>query len=392
MVNLVNLLATEPTGFWASIITFFSNTFVNYALAILMLTICIKLIMLPFDFLNKRTTRKQQQVQSKIQPELDALQKKYANNKEMLNQKQQELYKKQGLNMGTSCLIMLVNMVITLVVFITLFNGLNAMASYKLQNQYETLEQTYISVEYSGNYADLTTEQIDSIVASINADETKKATANALVEEKYKEVKESFLWINNVWMADSPLQKQIPNFDSYIKTTRTTFEDIKNEDGTIKVSATTLKENAKLRYETIMNPLIDSNSGVNGYFILTVLTVGISFIMQFGSQKYWFRKKSIRAQYKEQQEILKRKIELGQATKPASSMNMMMIMMPILMGYFTLSYNSIFSLYIVVGQLFGFVTTPLIDYILDIKEEKMVKEANLDNKGRIVKQKGNKKK
>ncbi|MBR1985115.1 MAG: hypothetical protein IKA31_05170, partial [Clostridia bacterium] len=77
---------------------------------------------------------------------------------------------------------------------------------------------------------------------------------------------------------------------------------------------------------------------------------------------------------------------------PASSMNMMMIMMPILMGYFTLSYNSIFSLYIVVGQLFGFVTTPLIDYILDIKEEKMVKEANLDNKGRIVKQKGNKKK
>ena len=158
MVNLVNLLATEPTGFWASIITFFSNTFVNYALAILMLTICIKLIMLPFDFLNKRTTRKQQQVQSKIQPELDALQKKYANNKEMLNQKQQELYKKQGLNMGTSCLIMLVNMAITLVVFITLFNGLNTMASYKLQSQYETLEQTYISVEYSGNYADLTVE------------------------------------------------------------------------------------------------------------------------------------------------------------------------------------------------------------------------------------------
>ena len=54
MVN-VNLLATAPQGVWESIIGAFNGAFLNYALAVIMLTLCIKILLLPTDFLNKKT-------------------------------------------------------------------------------------------------------------------------------------------------------------------------------------------------------------------------------------------------------------------------------------------------------------------------------------------------
>lgn len=381
MVNLINLLATQPTGFWPSIIQFFNSAFVNYAVAIIMLTLCIKLIMLPFDYLNKRVARKNQQIQTVIQPELVALQKKYGNNRDVLNQKTQELYKRHNVNMGGSCLIMLINLVFTFVVFLTLFSGLNTMASYKLESKYEQLEQTYISVVYTGDYSALTDDEITSYINQVEL-ESKVEQANTLVAEKYNEIKDSWLWINNIWMADSPFEKQIPTFDEYVTSARITFQDLKDNDGTIIKNATTLREEAKQRYETVMNPLSEVNKGVNGYLILTILTVVSALLMQIGNQKGWFRKKSIRQKMKEQRDLQKRQQQLGQAPQ-TSSMNAMMIIMPLLMGYFTLMYNSVFSLYIVIGQLFGFVTSPLIDLILDIKDEKAMAKQNI-SKGRIV--------
>lgn len=356
MVNLI-LSAQAPTGFWPSIIQFFNNAFVNYTVAIIMLTLCIKLILLPFDFLNKSVARKNQKVQVELAPELTALQKKYENNKEMLNQKTQELYKKHNVNLGGSCFIMLINLVVTFTVFLTLFSGLNTMATYKLTSQYEQLERTYISVEYSGDYGELTSDQIKAYVETISADAGKTQTANLNVSEKYQDIKDSWLWIGNIWLADSPFAKKIPTFDQYVSNAKLKFE------------TQTEKDNLKYRYETIMNPLAENgaNQGVNGYLILTILTIATSLVMQLGTQKGWFRKKRYRKELKNQ----------------PTQMNAMLIMLPLLMGYFTLFYNSVFSVYIVVGQIFGLITSPLIDLILDTREEKKQEKANI-NKGRIV--------
>ena len=57
MADLI-LLIQRPAGMWEAIISKFSGIFVNYALAIIMLTILIKIVLLPLDYLNKRTTRK----------------------------------------------------------------------------------------------------------------------------------------------------------------------------------------------------------------------------------------------------------------------------------------------------------------------------------------------
>ena len=148
MANLTMQLlgaVAQPTGVWETLIMAFHNGIPNYAWAIIVFTIVIKLVMLPFDLLNKYVTAKNTRVQKIIQPELDKIQKQYGNNKQVLNQKTMELYKKHNYNVTGSCLVMLFNMALTLFIFITLFNGLNSMASYKVQYQYEEIQKSYYS-------------------------------------------------------------------------------------------------------------------------------------------------------------------------------------------------------------------------------------------------------
>jgi membrane protein insertase Oxa1/YidC/SpoIIIJ len=47
----------------------------------------------------------------------------------------------------------------------------------------------------------------------------------------------------------------------------------------------------------------------------------------------------------------------------------MQIILPIIMVIFTLSYNSIFAIYIIVGQLFGMATAPLINKLIYQKKK-----------------------
>ena len=52
----------------------------------------------------------------------------------------------------------------------------------------------------------------------------------------------------------------------------------------------------------------------------------------------------------------------------------MLVIMPVIMGLFTLFYNSVFGLYIVVGALFGLITTPLTALLTELLESKMSKK------------------
>lgn len=139
-----NLLAiSQPTGVWATIINVFESGVGSYLLAIVLITLIIRIILAPFDTVNKRLTKKQNDAQAKLRPELEKIQKKYANDKALLQQKQQALYKKAGIGMGGSCLFMLIYMAINLTVFFTLFSTLNSIADYKINQQYLALKNSY---------------------------------------------------------------------------------------------------------------------------------------------------------------------------------------------------------------------------------------------------------
>jgi YidC/Oxa1 family membrane protein insertase len=78
----------------------------NYALAIIILTVLIRLILLPFGF---KQIKSMQHMQA-LQPELKQLQKKYKNNKQKLQEEQMKLYREAGVNPLGGCLPLLLTL------------------------------------------------------------------------------------------------------------------------------------------------------------------------------------------------------------------------------------------------------------------------------------------
>lgn len=74
--------------------------------AIAMLTILIRLLILPLTLGQQKSARKMQE----LQPEIAKLQKKYAKDKERLTQEQMKLYKEAGINPMGGCLPLLIQL------------------------------------------------------------------------------------------------------------------------------------------------------------------------------------------------------------------------------------------------------------------------------------------
>lgn len=114
---------------------------------IIVFTLILKAITLPFDVYQRIKMRKQTLIMQGMQSDLEKLQKQYANDKNMYNQKMMELYKKNGYSMLGACL----PMIISLVILIVAFSAFNAYSQYANLSMYENMASSYNSavLEYS---------------------------------------------------------------------------------------------------------------------------------------------------------------------------------------------------------------------------------------------------
>ena len=92
--------------------------FGSYGLAIILLTIIIKVILYPLTVKQLKSMRAMQ----KIQPELKKLQEKYKDKPQIMQQKLMQLYQKEGVNPMAGCLPLLIQMPILMAMYYTLFN------------------------------------------------------------------------------------------------------------------------------------------------------------------------------------------------------------------------------------------------------------------------------
>jgi len=90
--------------------------FPNYALAIILMTILLRLALYPLTLKQMKSMKNMQLVQPKIQQ----LQKKYKNNKEKLNQELMKLYQQYDINPAAGCLPLLIQMPILIGLFTVL--------------------------------------------------------------------------------------------------------------------------------------------------------------------------------------------------------------------------------------------------------------------------------
>ncbi len=87
--------------------------FPSYALAIILISILIKIILFPLMQKQMKSTMNMQEVQ----PKLEYLQKKYKNNPEKMNEEVMKLYKEYNVNPMAGCLPLLIQMPILIGLF-----------------------------------------------------------------------------------------------------------------------------------------------------------------------------------------------------------------------------------------------------------------------------------
>lgn len=352
-MDLLAITLTKPNGFWPNIIFGMENGVKNYALALILVTIIIKLIMVPFDFVNKYTSKKSARKQAEMKPELDKINAKYANDKNALNQKTMECYKSHNYNVMGTCLGMLVYLVFTMVVFWTLFSSLNNISYYKIGDQFMQVRQEYFAVYNIDVNALEDKSAIDAYNEYIEtlSDEQKselETLANEKAQEKYEDTKTSFLWIENIWIADSTTSP-VMDYKSFINKSSLTEEQISESE-----------------YNLIMNNIKSNERKNNGYFILAVLAAGLNYLSI--SVNTWISRGKAK----------KQGIDPNLVASQGSN-KIMTIVMPLIMGIFTLFYNAAFGLYIVAGALIAVLTSPLVTMFVDMLEIEAIKKEQNKN-------------
>ncbi len=91
----------------------FYNLTSNYGLAIILFTIVIKLIFLPFSIKQQKTMKKS----AKIQEKMKIIQFKYKNNPEKMNQEMMNLYKNEKMNPFSGCFTAIIQFLLLFSIF-----------------------------------------------------------------------------------------------------------------------------------------------------------------------------------------------------------------------------------------------------------------------------------
>lgn len=154
MINLLStVIDTMPVfnnpyslNFIGKFIQWLVESLPNMGLGIIVFTIFLKLITLPLDIYSRVSMKKNSLKMERMRPQLEKLQRQYANNKDMYNQKIAALYKKEGYSAFSSCL----PTIVTLIVFIIVINQFSNYSNYAnlqliqgMVDSYNTAVETY---------------------------------------------------------------------------------------------------------------------------------------------------------------------------------------------------------------------------------------------------------
>ena len=384
-MNIINILASlnvinesgitnvEIEGLTAlvkTVIEFFSfGGFIG--VGILMFSLLLKIIPLPLDIYSRVANKKNSLKMERMRPELERLQKQYANNNELYTKKLQALYKKEGYSMVASCL----PTIFTLVFFIVVISSFNKYSAYANLDIYNKMAYSYnatiiseIEENYNNYYTikyvneeektgykeliknegyELSDEEINAIIL--------KAQDNAANTYKQEIKKYKFLWVENIWIGDLPWKKSfiessaIQSLFTYSSGCKSqTLTHVLNDEETFK--------------QLTGSPLLNGEKErVNGYLVLVIISIGTMLLSQLLSNK----------QQKAQMELQSVEGMNGQA---AQTTKMMTWMMPIMFGFFAFMYSSAFSLYLIVSTVFSMVSTLIINKIMEARFEKLIEK------------------
>lgn len=362
------------------------------AVGVILFTLILKTIVLPLDIFSKFKTKKQSLIMERMRPQMEKLQKQYANDKNMYNQKVMELYKKNGYSMLGICL----PTIVSLVIFMVVFSQFSTYSQYANLELYREMVKAYneVAADYvcddidapydkDSNYGFLIAEEDSDgeTVYRVDFDRLEdyytdhweepmltfdKLTANVETEndmfivikdymagfarqaaaDYYHENNQGFIWVGNIWYPDSMLNREVPSFDNFVSS----------------LNRATNLANYEESYNEVTYNLSAEKQTYNGYFVLIVLAIGMMFLSQFFTMR-----------------MQKSMNELGTVDGSGKRTNKwLLIMMPIIYGIFSFFYSAAFSIYMIVNTTYSFVTTLVVNKALDVKFRKLEERQELD--------------
>lgn len=199
-LRIIQFTAPQISGI-ASLIYEIVKICSSVALGVILFTVALKLITLPFDYASKASMRKNSVKMEKMRPELEKLQKQYADNKELYNQKMMALYKKNGYSMFGACL----PTILTLVIFIVAINAFTDYSKFQNKQYFYNMASSYNNVVYAGfEISDETTPYIYR-----TADGEFMLNADAIINAEEKQETEDGYSITVGSDSDSAVSKEI---------------------------------------------------------------------------------------------------------------------------------------------------------------------------------------
>ena len=106
-IGTINFAEPAMGNFLVVIINWLINLTSSIAVGVILFTLILKLITLPFDFFSRVSMRKNSIKMEEMREDLEKLQKQYANDKNLYQQKMMALYKKNGYSAFGSCWLFL---------------------------------------------------------------------------------------------------------------------------------------------------------------------------------------------------------------------------------------------------------------------------------------------
>lgn len=108
-------ILAKPLGF---LLSWLYELIGNYGIALIIVTVIVKLCLYPVYAKSIKSTIKM----TEVQPKMQEIQQKYAKDKALMNEKIAELYKEEGASMYGGCLPMIVQMIVIMGLFALLRN------------------------------------------------------------------------------------------------------------------------------------------------------------------------------------------------------------------------------------------------------------------------------
>ncbi len=282
----------------------------NYSVAIIVVTILVRLLILPLDLRQKKSARKMAQ----IQPQIESMKKRYANNPQQLQKKQQELFHNEGVKPLAGCLPML----ITMPVFFAFFGAMRVLAA----------EQT--------------------VALMLNAQHLGQVAYDL----------PSWLWVHNFWQPDSVFSQIMQTPAEFATFVQTNASYITPQSLHMMASANLLDFNATAglqggsAYQALTSSILQYNSltdtsgtplFTNGWLILPVLAGGTLFLQQ--------------------------KLTMGQ-TPQAGNTKFMLWFFPLFSAYICATANTAFSIYWLFANIYALGQSLIVNWIYKRRDEK----------------------